>query len=162
MDKPDKLEDVAARLGISPAELERRNDEHRAVITRRIASVGFPPGYEPGYQLVRFPDAHAVAMGERRPLWVKPGRGRPALTSPLLVAVEAEEARRLALIGENRRKPAAVKASAAAAANRAEKSAAVRAEVEKMTKAGKRPHTIAYTLGITARRVNQILAASKK
>lgn len=165
---------VAARLGITPAELERRMDEARAAITRRTASLSFggdepdkaatplPPGYSPDSHELRFPDKHAKAMGETEPVWVKPGKGRHGETGPLLAAVEAEEKRRLALIGANRRRPAAVKASAAAAASRAEKAAAVRAEVDRMTKEGKRPHTIAHALGITARRVKQIQADARK
>lgn len=144
------------------AELERRIKEARSAIQRGTATLDLPPGYSAGSHIVRLPDEHARAMGETRAQWVKPGKGRPAVTGPLLAAVEAEEARRLALIGESRRKPAAVKASAAAAASRAEKAAAVRAEVDRMTKEGKRPHTIAHVLGITARRVKQIQADARK
>lgn len=158
----DTVETVAARLGITPAELERRIDEQRAVIQRNTASLPMPPGYSRDSHKLRLPDAHAKAMGEVCALWVKSGKGRPAVTSPLLAAVEAEEARRLALMYANRRKPAALKASAAAAASRAARSAVIRAEVERMTKEGKRPHTIAHLLGITAHRVRQIQAGARK
>lgn len=153
------------RTNHTPAEPQRR--------IRGIASLSFggdeadkaathmPPGYSPGSHELRLPDAHAKAMGGPA-LWIKSGKGRPAVTSPLSTAVEAEEKRRLALIGANRRKPAAVKASAAAAVSRVEKAAAVRAAVADLTAQGKRPHTIARALGITARRVRQIQADARK
>lgn len=165
---PKKVKDEAAPLGITPAEPGRR--------IRGIASLSFggnepdeaatpmPPGYSPDSHELRFPDdGEMKADPDEGPLWIRADkRGRPAIAGPLAAAVGEYEAALLKSIGESRRKPAAVKASAAAAVSRAEKGAAVRAEVEKMTKEGKRPHTIAHLLGITAHRVRQIQADARK
>lgn len=170
------IKDEAARLGITPAELERRIDEARGAITRGIARLSFggndpddpndaatpmPPGYEPGSHLLRLPDAHAMKI-DPRAQWVKPGRGCPAFVSPLEKAVTAHEVALLKSIGKNRRKPAADKASQVAAETRKAKTEATRAAVADLTAQGKRPHTIAHALGITARRVRQIQAAATK
>lgn len=158
----ETVEQVAARLGITPKELERRIDEQQAAIRRRTALLDLPPGYTPGTHKLRLPDRHARAMGETRALWVKPGKGRPAVASPLGLALSRLEAERLKLIGVNRRRPAAIKASSKAAQARSAKAQAVREAVAALTAEGYRPHTIAHTLGITARRVRQIQAAAKK
>jgi len=132
------VKDEAARLGITPAELERRIDEQRAAITRGTASLDLPPGYDPGSHLLKLPDAHAMKI-DPRAQWVKPGQGRPAFVSPMEKAVTAHEAERLKLIGGSLRKPAAAKASQAAAEARKAKAEATRAAVADLTAQGKRP-----------------------
>lgn len=170
----ETVEQVAARLGITPAELERRSDEQRAALRRNTSSPCFggnkpteaatamPSGYDPGSHELRFPDQHARAMGEKRALWVKPGKGRPSVASPLELALSRFEAERLKLVGANRRKPAAIKASNEASKARSAKAQANREAVATLTAQGKLPHTIARAVGITARRVKQIQAAAKQ
>lgn len=154
-----KLEDEAVRQGITSAELESRIDAAQAAIQRGTALLDFPPGYVLGEYKLRMPKRGAMKADalDDRPLWIKPGKGRPAVLSPLLAAVARDEARRLAQIGENRRKPAARKASATAATIRAVKSQATNEAVKRLSADRIPPHVIAKRVGITPRRVRQIL-----
>ncbi len=172
----EKIEQVAARLGITPAELERRIDEARAAIRRNTASPCFgghetaeaatamPSGYEPGSHELRLPDSHALAMGETRALWVKPGKGkgRHAFESPLDDAIAAYEKRVRARACRSLRTDTANGASNAASEKRAAKGKETAAKVEALAAEGKRPDVIAGRIGITSHRVRQILAASEK
>lgn len=163
---PEKIKDVADRLGTTVAELERRIDEQRAVIRGKVAALDLPPGYESGSHELRLPDPDAWGMfrdmAETRALWVKPGKGRPAVESPLESAQFEHESAILKRIGKNRRTPAAVKASGKAAEARIAKAQATHEAVAILTAQGKLPHTIARAVGITARRVKQIQAAAKQ
>lgn len=160
----ETVEAVAARNGVTLAEQERLIIEARAIISRNTAKLDLPPGYMPGERKLRMPKRGAMKADalDDRALWVKPGKGRPAVESPLLKALEKEEARRLALIGENRRKPAARKASATAATIRTVKGLVTTEAVQRLTAERLPPHVIAKRIGITPRRVRQIQQAAKK
>lgn len=159
----ETVEAVAARLGISLAELENRIDEARAAIRSGTAWLDLPPGYLPGECKLRMPKRGAMKADalDDRPLWIKPGKGRPAVLSPLLAAVSREEARRLALIDENRRKPAARKASAKAGMNRTARGTIIAKAVLDLTAERLPPHVIAKRIGITPRHVKRIQQAAK-
>lgn len=162
---------AAECLGITPDEVARLNTP-RSELARmvadvqasrgKVAALDLPPGYESGSHELRLPDAHARAMGEGAK-WVKPGKGRPAVESPLEKAVTAEEKRRFDVTGNSLRAQSARRAAEAAAdANRA-KGDKTRAAVESLAAEGKRPDVIAKRVGLKdSRRVNQILVASKK
>lgn len=164
------VEAVAARNGITLAEQERLIAEAQTIIGRNTAKLDLPPGYMPGKYRLRLPKRGAMKADplDDRALWVKPGKGRPAVRSPLLAAVAREEARRLSLIGENRRKLSARNASARAATSRTAKGQITTEAVQRLTAEGKRPHAIAHhmrtTLGIsiTPRHVRRIQAAANK
>lgn len=171
----ETIKQVADRLGITPAELERRIDEAQAAIRRNTASPCFgghetteaatvmPSGYKkPGTHKLRLPDEHARAMGETRALWVKPGKGRPAVESPLEKAVAAEEKRARVRGCHSLRAESAKCASKAAGEKRAAKGKLVAALVESLAAKGKSTHRIARATKKTSHRVRQILAASKR
>ncbi|MBU1223088.1 MAG: hypothetical protein KKA22_12975 [Gammaproteobacteria bacterium] len=158
----ETVEQVAARLGITPAELERRIDEARAAIRGKTAVPDLPPGYESGASVLRLPDAHAMKI-DPRALWVKPGeKGRPAVESPLEKAITAEERRRFDVTGNSLRAQSARRAADAATAIHRAKGDKTRAAVEDAVAEGARKHTIPGRVKKSPRRVNQILAASEK
>lgn len=163
----EKLEHAADRLGITPDEHARLIDEQRAAITRRTAVLDFPPGYEPGSHLLRLPEKGAMRSDESDvALWVKPGqKGRPAVVGPLQRAVQAEEKRRFDETGNSLKAQSARRAAKAAAEVHKAKGDKTREKVEALAADGKRPDVIAKHAGLNkksgARRVNQILAASK-
>lgn len=158
----ETVEQVAARLGITPAELERHVDEARAAIRRNTAVLDLPPGYAPGSHKLRFPDQHAQAMGETRPQWVKPGKGRPAFESPLEKAIADEERRARVRACHSLRAESAKRASKAAGEMRTAKGKRVAALVESLNTEGRQTHNTARVVGVTSHRVRQILAASKR
>lgn len=161
---------AAECLGITPEEVARLNTP-RSELARlvadvqasrgKVAALDLPPGYRPGAALLRLPDRHALAMGEGA-TWRKSEPGQPSIASPLELALKKAEVERLKLVGANRRKPAADKASGKAAEARSAKAEATRKEVERLTKMGKLPHVIADAIGITARHVKRIQAAAKQ
>jgi hypothetical protein len=154
----ETVKEVADRLGITPEELERRIDEARAAIRSKVAALDLPPGYEPGAIKFRFADKF-----EPRGLWVRPGqKGRPAVDSPLAVAVEAEERRIRAETGHTLRAQSARRAAEAAGKVHSAKGDKTRAAVEGAVADGARKHTIPERVKKSPRRVNQILAASGK
>lgn len=169
----EKIKDVAARLGITVAELDRRINEAQAAIRRNTANPFFgghepteaatamPSGYEPGTHKLRLPDRHARAMGEGAK-WVKPGKGRPAVESPLEKAVTVEEKRRFDVTGNSLRAQSSRRAAKAAAEVHKAKGDKTRAAVEDAVADGALKHTIHGRVKKSPRRVNQILAASEK
>lgn len=164
----ETVETIAARLGITPAELERRIDEQRAAIARGTALLDMPPGYDPDSHLLRLPEKGAMRSDESDvALWVKPGqKGRPAFVGPLQRAVQTEEKRRFDETGNSLKAQSARRAAEAAAAVHKAKGDKTREKVEALAADGKRPDVIAKQAGLNkksgARRVNQILAESKK
>lgn len=161
---------AAECLGITPDEVARLNTP-RSELARmvadvqasrgKVAALDLPPGYEPGAAVLRLPDAHAMRI-DPRARWVKPGPGQPAIESPLELAQREHESATLKRISENRRTPAAVKASGEAAKARSAKAQATRDAVATLTAQGKLPHIIAAAVGITARHVKRIQAAAKQ
>lgn len=164
----ETVKQVAASLGITPAELERRIDEQRAAIQGKTAMLDLPPGYSPDSHLLRLPGKGAMRLDESDvALWVKPGqKGRPAVVGPLQRAVQAEEKRRFDETGNSLNAQSARRAAKAAAEVHKAKGDKTRAAVESLAAEGKRPDVIAKRVGLDAesgaRRVNQILAISKK
>lgn len=158
------VKDEAARLGITPAELERRIDEQRAAITRGTASLDLPPGYDPGSHLLRLPEKGAMRSDESDvALWVKPGqKGRPAVVGPLQRAVQAEEKRRFDETGNSLKAQSARRAAEAAAKVHREKGDKTREAVGALAADGKPPNVIAQKTKISQRHVKRVQAASKK
>lgn len=158
------VEAVAARNGITLVEQERLIAEAQTIIGRNTAKLDLPPGYVPGEHRLRMPKRGAMKADalDDRALWVKPGKGRPAVHNPLLVAVAKEEARRLSLIGENRRKLSARKASAKAGVNRTAKGQITTEAVQRLTAEHLPAHIIARRVGITSHQVRKIQRDSRK
>jgi len=159
-----KVEDEARRLGITPAELERRIDEARAAITRGTASLDLPPGYDPGSHELRFPENGGMkADPDEGPLWIRTDkRGRPAIAGPLERAVHEEHQRRLAEIGDSLKAQSARRAAKAAAVIHKAKGDKTRETVADAAAKGKRPDLIAKEAKVSQRHVKRIQAASKK
>jgi hypothetical protein len=154
----ETFEEVAARLGITPATLESRILKARAAIQRKTGAASFPPGYERGaHVLARDPFTRRLVF-----LSIKPRKGRPSAQPPLAKALdEYERATLKAINAECGRLPRPRTGSIAAGKARTAKAAATKAEVITLTDEGRSPHFIAYRLGITQRRVRQIQQAAK-
>lgn len=156
----EKIEDVARRLGVSVATLERRIRKAQAAI-RRQSYPGDPstmlPGYDPG-SLVAKPDGWTGTWNFHP---AKPARGRPRKEPPIVLAVEARERAILEAIGQTPKAQAQRRATKAAGKARTTRAAPRAVEVLVLSAGGWPPHRIAARLGITPRRVRQIQQAAK-